>query len=285
MKSSIHPDYLFDLERQATLTESERALREQHLRSCSTCRLEHGFRSDFAREPLENAEDRALLERAVQGALATITLPPAPQRLGRWVVPSAIGAGVLAAGLAAAALRDQRAPVVAASGPPSVVRPLPAPASPAAPTATEPAKPAISSEPERMSPRPTTTTAAQLFARANSARRAGETTEAVRLYRRLLAEFPASREARTSEVTMARLLLDTRGDAAGALGLLDRYVRESPDGNLAEEARLGRAEALARLEQPEAEAVAWAELLEYFPSTVHRGRAEARLQELAAPAP
>jgi TolA-binding protein len=286
--SSIHPEYLFDLERQASLTDSERALRDQHLQSCVSCRLEHGFRNDFAREPLDGKEDGALLDRAVLGALATITLPPAPRRGRRWVAPAAIGATLLAAGLAAAALRSPRAsgPAPAPSVSPAVVRSPPIAPAPvedvAAPPAPAPPAPKATAP---ATERPAIATAAQLFARANSARRAGETSEAVRLYRRLLAEFPASREARTSEVTMARLLLDTQADAAEALDSFERYVREAPAGNLAEEARLGRAEALGRLGRAAEEASAWAELLEHFPATVHRGRAEARSKEIAAQAP
>jgi TolA-binding protein len=129
------------------------------------------------------------------------------------------------------------------------------------------------------------TSAAQLFARANAARRSGEVGRALPLYRRLLTEFGASREARTAEVTMARLLLDTQGSATEALGLFQRYQREEPNGTLAEEAVLGEAEALKLLGRRAEEAAALARLVERFPTTVHRGRAEARLAEIAPPPP
>jgi TolA-binding protein len=130
-----------------------------------------------------------------------------------------------------------------------------------------------------------TASAAQLFARANAARRSGDVERALPLYRRLLTEFGASREARTAEVTMARLLLDTQGNATEALGLFQRYQREQPDGTLAEEAVLGEAEALKALGRRADEAAAWSRLVERFPTTVHRARAEARLAEIAPSPP
>ncbi len=287
MTESLHPEGLFDLERQASLTESERSLRDRHLASCAACRLEHGFRSDFAREALEGEDDRRLLERAVHGALATVTLPPPPRRTARWAVPGVIGAGLLAAGLAAAALHGERAtstPSEASAAPladlPVVV---PSASSPEEPARVEPPAPAPDLVPER--PRVAALSAAPLFARANAERRAGNVAEALRLYRRLLAEFSTSREARTSEVTMARLLLDTQGDAEEALRLFERYVQAAPSGNLAEEALLGRAEALGRLARSAEETRAWSALVETFPTTVHRARAEARVREIAAASP
>jgi tetratricopeptide (TPR) repeat protein len=278
---SIHPEYLFDLERQASLTESERALRDQHLAACTTCRMEHGFRADFAREPLESPEDRAILERAVHGAFTIVSAPP--KRPPSWAVPSAIGAGVLAAGLAAAALSGREAPLKNAAVPRSSATAtlLLAVESAPVPTRSEPGLVA-DPPPARTPPRPAPVTAAQLFSRANAARRSGSTDEALRLYRRLASEFSSSREALTSQVTMARLLLDTEGDAAEALSGFESYVRAAPTGNLAEEAWLGRAEALGRLARGAEEAAAWSELLERFPATVHRGRAETRLRELGA---
>lgn len=284
MTSSFHPEELFDLERQASLSDSQRAARDRHLASCATCRLEHGWRGDFAREALDGDDDGALLERALGGALSAISQAPAAKRRARRTAASALGVGVLAAGLAAAALLRRPAAVAPGPGPRPPVAAVPAPARVAAPPAIRPVEVAPAPEPSVSAARASAPSAAQLFARANAARRAGDVDEAVRLYRRLLADHAASREARTSEVTMARLLLDTRGDAAEALRLFERYARAAPDGNLAEEALLGRAEALGRLGRGADEAAAWAALLERFPGTVHRARAEAHLREMAAPA-
>jgi len=281
--SSFHPEELFDLERQASLSESQRAARDRHLASCATCRLEHGWRGDFAREALDGDDDGALLERALGGALSAVSQVPASKRRTRSAAASALGVGVLAAGFAAAALLRPAA-VAPGPGPRPPVAAPPAPARLAAPPVARPQEMAPAREPSVPVARARPLSAAQLFGRANAARRAGDVDEAVRLYRRLLADHGASREARTSEVTMARLLLDTRGDAAEALRLFERYARAAPDGNLAEEALLGRAEALGRLGRGADEAAAWAALLQRFPGTVHRARAEARLREMSAPA-
>jgi TolA-binding protein len=116
-----------------------------------------------------------------------------------------------------------------------------------------------------------------LFARANAARRAGATEEALRTYRELAQRFPASREALTSRVAVGRLLLERTGDPAWALREFDAYLTASPRGTLAEDALAGRALCLQRLGNSGAEQEAWRELLRRFPSTVHRARAEQRL--------
>jgi outer membrane protein assembly factor BamD (BamD/ComL family) len=128
-------------------------------------------------------------------------------------------------------------------------------------------------------------TPVRLFARANAARRAGAVSPALVLYRKLMTAFAGSREAQTSAVIVGRLLLDTQGSAAEALASFDRYAAEAPSGNLAEEALLGRAEALARLNRRADEAQALRALLERFPTTAYRARAEARLSEMSLPAP
>lgn len=285
MTSTIHPEHLFELDRQASLSEAERAARDQHLAACVSCRVEHGLRADFAREPLETEQDDALVQRAMSGALLALSRPPTkPHAPARWRLPASIAAAALAAGVAAAALRSERPP---SAPPPPSVRPT-----------TPPETRAVAPAPPGESPSPTPvavttasvahiepTNAAQLFARANAARRSGDVGRALPLYRRLLTEFGASREARTAEVTMARLLLDTQGNATESLGLFQRYQREQPDGTLAEEAVLGEAEALKLLGRRADEAAAWSRLLERFPTSVHRGRAEARLAEITPPAP
>jgi len=200
------------------------------------------------------------------------------------------------AGLAAAAVRSGRGPVpprvARSAAPESAAQTLAAPSEQAPPTpssnpALELVAHAANSPAQRGAAAESATadSAALLFAHANAARRSGSLPEALRLYRRLLSEFPSSREAQTSSVTMARLLLDTQGSAAEALTLFDRYTRAAPSGNLAEEAQLGRAESLARLGRSAEEAEAWRALLDRFPVSAHRARAEARLAEISPPAP
>jgi len=120
----------------------------------------------------------------------------------------------------------------------------------------------------------------QLFASANEARRHGDPTQAVRLYRQLQQQFAGTREETTSRVLLARLLLDRGEEIGQSLALFARYLGETPNGTLAEEARLGRALALQRLGHAHEERQAWQELLTYHPNTIHAERARKRLDEL-----
>lgn len=119
--------------------------------------------------------------------------------------------------------------------------------------------------------------AAELFAKANEARRANETARAVGLYRELQSKFGSSREASTSRVALGRLLLDREGKAEQARPLFEAYLASEPSGSLAEEARVGRALACMRLGDSTAERAAWRDLLEHHPSSVHADRARQRL--------
>jgi len=119
-----------------------------------------------------------------------------------------------------------------------------------------------------------------LFASANEARRRGDSVQAVKLYRQLQQQFPGTREETTSRVLLGRLLLDRGEDPAQSLALFARYLSESPNGTLAEEARLGRAQALTRLGRTQEERLAWQELLSSHPKSIHAERARKRLDEL-----
>jgi hypothetical protein len=80
------------------------------------------------------------------------------------------------------------------------------------------------------------------------------------------------------------LLLDRRGDTAGALAQFDAYLRSSSsDRALAEEARLGRALVFQRQGRQEEERRAWHELLERHPDSLYASRARERLRALAPP--
>ena len=144
--------------------------------------------------------------------------------------------------------------------------------------------------PERARPRPRRATpvpqapapasAAELFARANGARRSGRYDEAVRTYRELARAHAGSREEVLSRVTLGDLLLTRLGDARGALASFDHYLASSPSGTLAEEALVGRALALGRLGRSSEERRAWEELLRRHPNSVHVARARRRLDAL-----
>jgi outer membrane protein assembly factor BamD (BamD/ComL family) len=122
--------------------------------------------------------------------------------------------------------------------------------------------------------------AAELFARANDARRNGDPHDAVRLYRELQRLHPKSAEAITSHVTLGRLLLDRLDDAAGARKELAAYVAAAPMGTLDEEARVGLALAAAKLGDAAGERAAWQDLLAKHPDSVQADRAKKRLGEL-----
>jgi TolA-binding protein len=124
---------------------------------------------------------------------------------------------------------------------------------------------------------PTTESASALFERANSARRGGDYGPAEELYRRVLDSYPGSREAATSRIVLGRMLL-SRSDAGAALALFDRYLAESPNGSLAEQALVGRAQCLKLLHRREDERAAWRLLLDRFPGSPNRTEALERLR-------
>lgn len=134
-------------------------------------------------------------------------------------------------------------------------------------------RPAATEPGPSKAPAPETLDAAGLYARANRARRAGDDATAIADYRTLQTQFPDSRQATTSRVTLGRMLLK-RGDAAAALPLFQAYLRAAPRGTMAEEARVGRADALGKLGRKAEQRAAWEELLRLHPGSVHapRGR-------------
>jgi TolA-binding protein len=127
--------------------------------------------------------------------------------------------------------------------------------------------------------------AASLFANAESARRRGFVAEAERLFRELSARFPGSREEIASRALFGQLLLDDLRKPQQALPLFDRYLADQPTGALAEEAAVGRAQALERLGRvPDAHA-AWRDFLDRHPDSVHAELARRRLAATGAGGP
>jgi len=120
----------------------------------------------------------------------------------------------------------------------------------------------------------------QVFAAANEARRRGDSAQAAKLYRQLQQQFPGTREELTSLALLGRLLLDRGEDPAQSLALFTRYLAESPNGTLAEEARSGKALSLMRLGRTQEERQAWQELLSSHPKSIQAERARKRLDEL-----
>ncbi len=229
--------------------------------------------------------DAELLRRLVDRVVAA---PPAPRPslrlrlLGAGGVGLAVGAAVLAGLLhrappPARPVETRVTPVTTASPPPATA---PATTARAATPDTDllpaPTAPAVTPS----APREAMPTAAELFARANGARRQGRDPEAVAGYRALQRAFPSSPEAVASHMSLGRLLLDDRSDPAGALAQFDRYLASGSHRELREEALIGRALALGQLARSKEERQAWKALLQEYPGSMYADQARDRVAAL-----
>ncbi len=175
---------------------------------------------------------------------------------------------------------EEALPSVAESS--TAVRPEPAPIVRVAPSAKLTAQPRmpenrLPEDTEAAPPSIVSESAAELFERANNTRRAGDYASAETLYRRLLDQYPRSREAATTQIVLGRMLL-SRGEIDAALTLFDGYLAEWPRAALAEQALVGRAQCLQRQKRREEERAAWRLLLETFPGSPNRAEALERLR-------
>ena len=134
-------------------------------------------------------------------------------------------------------------------------------------------------QPSASQPTVAAMSAAAMFEGAREARERGAYDDAVHGYQELTLNYPQSEEAITSHAILGRLLLD-RGLPQQALVHFDVYLASGRP-LLDEEARVGRAAALTRLNRASDEAEAWAELLASHPNSVHAPRARRRIAELA----
>jgi TolA-binding protein len=123
-------------------------------------------------------------------------------------------------------------------------------------------------------------TAAELFRRANAARRRGEFPVAKAQYSELIARFPESAEARLARLSLGRLLL-AAGDSAEAERTLRGYLADG-DRALGEEALVSHAQSLRALGRSLEEQQAWQLLLSRYPSSIYAAAARQRLKALAA---
>lgn len=144
---------------------------------------------------------------------------------------------------------------------------------------TPPAEPAPEASPVPEAAE--TTRAPEIFAAAAQARRDGDATRAEHLYAQLAAAFPGTREELIARVLRGQTLLDNLGRPDGALASFDAYLRDQPNGALAEQARAGRAQALWLLGRGDEEAAAWRELLAVHPRSLHAALARSRLAALS----
>jgi TolA-binding protein len=172
----------------------------------------------------------------------------------------------------------------AASSPSALAAPLALAGPPAVPARHEVAAPAVGVPRRTLAAASESVVAAdgasELFGAAERARREGDLSEARHLYGRLAARFPGTREELAARVLRGQMLLDQLDDANGALGSFEHYLRDAPTGTLAEEALVGRAQALRSLGRARAEAAAWRDLLAFYPRSVHAELARERLAAL-----
>jgi TolA-binding protein len=310
----VHPEDLLDLERSGELTAEERARLDSHTQRCTPCALVRSAARDFESERKSVPGDAALVNRISGVALeaaASLAGPTSghrsafvrsrPRRARRaWAIAGVVMFAATGATASFWSVRHvivsrlfvnapsqapapspepKEAPAAKPAGPPRVefapVEALPPPAQlPRTPAARVSAAPKAAAE-------ETAPSVEQLLTAANEARRRGDTVQAAKSYRQLMqAPYAGTREASLARFNLAKMLQERGEDPAQALTLFTTFLAESPNGTLAEEARLGRAVALQRLGRPQEERQAWQDLLSSHPKSIHAERARKRLDEL-----
>jgi TolA-binding protein len=301
-------DNLLAKSRVAALSAMERRALDAHLGVCELCRATVTFGTLFDAIPDHPpADDEALVRRLVDRRITG----PRGATLRRRQRALALAAGIALFVVAGAALawvssvrrtapqpeptpsstaqlaaprRPIHARPLAAVSPredePPVAPVLAPPPAPASPSRRSAASTRARARTEAARPNEADETAAALFARANSTRRAQDFAEAIRQYQALQRRFPGSSEARVSLVSMGDLL-SRAGDAAGALAAFNRYLSERDAAPLAPEALYGRARCLERLGRRADELSAWRELRARFPGSVYEAFASRRVDELS----
>ncbi|HXT99882.1 MAG TPA: tetratricopeptide repeat protein [Polyangia bacterium] len=154
--------------------------------------------------------------------------------------------------------------------------PAPAPTSPSR-RGSDSAPPAAAAPALAPTQPPAVEAAAELFGRANDARRAGDVGVARALYRDVAERFPGSAEAGLARVSLGKLLLGA-GEVRAAEAEFARYL--AAGGPLVQEALVGRAECLRRLGRSDDERRVWQRLVDEFPGGVYESQARSRLAEL-----
>jgi putative zinc finger protein len=308
----LHPEELLDRARRGEASPEERQRLRAHLAACPACRFEHVLAADGARAAATTAEDAQVLARARRGAARALHQRRAlATRASSWtrrrptrLVFAAAALVIFAATFAAATtvvrhvMRGPELEPVEAARVARAHRRVASASAEAAPAALAPddnaqddgladSDSAVVEAPKAAparAPRARQVASAdspgELFARANAARRAGQTREASRLYRELQREFPGSSEELVSRVTLGRWMLDRLDDPSGALARFDSYLANPVHTALREEALIGRALALGKLGRTSEERGAWTAFLAAFPGSVYAERARGRLEAL-----
>jgi hypothetical protein len=292
----ICPDDLIAKERSVPLSELELRRLDAHCAHCDACRLARQIGSDFECILAEPIASEAV-DRVVSGAVANIWPSPsiAPvrqrprKRAFRAPLAAAVSIGLISASAAAwfvaariplpfivpkRAISESPIPprsqrVQSASPRPRVTETLP--------ESLETTDAVIASTTNTSKAK---TSATDLFTRANHARRNGQYSRAVALYLELQRKYPTSSEARLSHVSMGRLLLNRLQEPQMALEQFQRYLTQSPQGPLSEEALFGQSMALMRLGRRGAESDSWSEILKRYPRSVYENIARERISKL-----
>ena len=311
----VHPEDLLDREQYGLLSLEEQRRLDMHCVQCSACDIVRSVTRDFARERHVNSADPVMLDRLVEAAMGSP--PPASMRQSpvsfvprRRRKPWAVAAVVMFAATGAmasfgsvrravvehaiepvmhafvspppapisAALPPKKVAPVAAPKPVELVPERIVPALPLATRAPAPREPVAAVRPKPVE-EASAPSAEQLLKSINEARR-NDMPQAMQLYRRMQRQYPGSLEEATATYSLGRALYDSGEDMAGALTMFNRYLAGSPNGTLAEEARLGRARALQRLGRSSEERQAWLDLLSAHPRSVHAEEARRRLEQL-----
>ena len=118
------------------------------------------------------------------------------------------------------------------------------------------------------------------MARARKRLRQNDPRGALRAYHTVLERYPTSADAQTCLLQIGKIHLDRLGNASVALGFFEQYLKGNPFGVLAEEAALGKVNALGALKRPGEETRMLEEFLRRYPHSAHAPRAEERLREL-----
>jgi TolA-binding protein len=296
----LHPEVQLDRARHGQLAAGEREVLDAHVATCPACALHVGapelFRLELGERDGDAALDLVVIDRAIAAIRAEGDQALSRRgRPGRWSVRLMMAALVLGGIAAGAYYAPRYRPPVSSTGQPAGIA-TPEETGPRtgpgrAETASQPEEvQQAASQPSATAPthpraRPGGAKAApsdgpeELFARANQLRRSGRDSESMALYRELQRAFPESREAKLSQATLARLLLE-HGQASEALSGFDSYLKSGDTGVMTEDALVGRAMALMKLNQRDQERATWQNLLARFPNSIHASRARARLGEL-----
>lgn len=301
--AELHPEHLLDKHGRGTLTDAERATLDAHVAKCASCRVELQLRADFADEMANDAVRDSGFVRLVEVAAKTEVQNPVPapaperiaarrrSRLGVWLFAAA--AMLVVAGAAASeAGRRVWVPIFVHDATPvaptptdvverktDAVRAAPPPKAPPVETApVDTAPPVETAPPPSALVAPPKPTPSALLDAESDARRRGDYERVLALHAELIASHPASHEAQTSRVTVARMLLD-RGDLTGALAGFDAYLANG-SGELGEDAMAGRATALDRLGRKDDARAAWKALVERYPDSTYAEHARTRMEAL-----